>query len=90
VLPTKFQLIWPNGFKEDFFKMAHHKRELHMVAILVVQSPRNMEILYRIFHTPFLQSNNSLCLLVTEKIFKISANQKQKLPMATMLFVQSR
>ena len=38
--------------------------------------------LYRTSHTLFLQSNNSLCLLVSEqKIFKISTNQKQELPM---------
>ena len=37
-------------------------------------------------HTSFLQSNSSLYLLVSENIFKISANQK--LPMATMFFVQ--
>jgi hypothetical protein len=44
-----------------------------------------MDILYRISHTPFLQSNNSLCLLVSEeKTLKISANQKQKLPMVTI------
>jgi len=61
-----------------------------MVAILVVQSARNMEILYRISHTSYLQSNNSLCLLVSdEKIFLISANQKQEMPMVTMFFAHS-
>jgi hypothetical protein len=46
VLPTKFQLIWPNGFREDFLKMANNKQELHMAAILllVVRSTHNMEI----------------------------------------------
>ena len=49
-----------------------------------------MEIVNRISHTSFLQSNNSLCLLVSEeKISKILANQKQELPMATMFFVHS-
>jgi hypothetical protein len=32
----QIQLIWPHGFKEDFFKLANHKHELPMVAILVV------------------------------------------------------
>jgi hypothetical protein len=36
-----------------------------------------MEILYRISHTSFLQSNNSLCPLVSEKIFLISANRNK-------------
>jgi hypothetical protein len=39
VLPTKFQLIWPNAFREDFLKLANHKQELPMAA---------MEILYRL------------------------------------------
>jgi len=29
------QLIWPNGFREDFFKLVNHKQELPMMAILV-------------------------------------------------------
>jgi hypothetical protein len=46
-----------------------------------------MTILYRISHTSFLQSNNLLCFLLSEeKISKISDNQKQELPMATMFF----
>jgi hypothetical protein len=32
VLPTKFQLIWPNGFREDFFQLANHKQDMPMVA----------------------------------------------------------
>jgi len=68
--------------------MANHKQDLHMVAILVVWSAQNMEILYRISHTSFLQSNKSLCLLVSEKIFQISANPKQELSVVTMLFIQ--
>jgi len=42
VLPTKFQLIWPIGFREYFFfRLANHKQELpiHMAV---------MEILYRL------------------------------------------
>ena len=39
-----------------------------------------METLYMTSHTTFLHSNNSLCLLVAEKIFfQFSANQKQEL-----------
>jgi hypothetical protein len=32
LLPTKFQLIWLNGFREDFLKLANHKQELPMAA----------------------------------------------------------
>ena len=43
--------------------------------------------IYRISHTSFLLSNNSLCLLVSEIFFfYTSVNQKQELPMATMFF----
>ena len=35
-LPTKFQLIWPNSFREDIFKLANHKQELPMVAMEIV------------------------------------------------------
>ena len=54
-----------NLVKCFFFKLANHI--LHMVAILVVWPARNMAILYRISHMSFLQSNNSVCLLVLEK-----------------------
>ncbi len=34
MLPTKFQLIWPSGFRgEDFFKSANQKQELPVVAM---------------------------------------------------------
>ena len=86
-LPTKFQLIWQNGFTDYFFNWPITNK----VAILVVSSERNMEILYKISHTSLLQSKNSLCLLVSdEKIFSISINQKQELPMSTMFFVPSK
>ena len=49
------------------FKLANHKQELPIVAILVVRFAQNMEILYRNSHTSFLQSNNLLCLLVSEE-----------------------
>jgi hypothetical protein len=33
MLPTKFRIIWPSGFRgEDFFKSANQKQELAMVA----------------------------------------------------------
>jgi hypothetical protein len=46
-----------------------------------------MEILYGISYTSFLQSNNSLCLLVLGEDF--STNQKQELPMETIYSIQS-
>ena len=42
MLPTKFQVIWPSGFREeDFFKSAYQKQELPVVARFVNGSGRN-------------------------------------------------
>ena len=36
MLPTKFQFIWPSGFRgEDFFKLTNQKQEFSVVAMLV-------------------------------------------------------
>jgi hypothetical protein len=47
MLPTKFRLIWPNGFRgEESKKSANQKQELPVVAMLVNGSGR-MSNLYR-------------------------------------------
>ena len=57
MLPTKFQFIWPSGFRgEDFFKSANQKQELPMVAMFVNGSGQNEQILERAFHRCFLSS----------------------------------
>ena len=46
MLPTKFRFIWPSGFRgEDFFKSAHQKQELPVVAMFVNRSGRNEQSL---------------------------------------------
>jgi hypothetical protein len=35
MLPTKFQFIWPSGFREDLKKSTNQKQELHVVAMFV-------------------------------------------------------
>ena len=35
MLPTKFQFIWPSGFREILFKSANQKQELPTVAMFV-------------------------------------------------------
>ena len=51
MLPTKFQFIWPSGFRgEDFLKSANQKQELLMVAMLVNGSGQNDQSLERTFH----------------------------------------
>ena len=60
--------------------MASHKQELPMVSILFVWSAQNMNILYRISYTSFLQSNNSLCLLVFQIIFSPQSIRNKNCP----------
>ena len=46
MLPTKFQLIWPSGFRgEDFFKLANQKQELPVAAMFVNRSELNEQSL---------------------------------------------
>jgi hypothetical protein len=57
MLPTKFQFIWPNGFKgEDFLKSADQKQVLPMAAMFVDGSGQNEQSLERTFHRCFLPS----------------------------------
>jgi hypothetical protein len=46
MLPTKFQFIWPNGFRrEESKKSANQKQELPVVAMFVNGSGRNEQSL---------------------------------------------
>jgi hypothetical protein len=46
MLPTKFQFIWPSGFRgEDLKKTANQKQELSVAAIIVNGSGRNEQTL---------------------------------------------
>jgi hypothetical protein len=57
MLPTKFQFIWPSGFRgEDFKKSANQKQELTMAAMFVNGSGQNEHYLERTFHRCFLPS----------------------------------
>jgi hypothetical protein len=41
MLPTKFRIIWPSGFREDFYKSNNQKQELPVAAMFVNGSGRN-------------------------------------------------
>ena len=42
MLPTKFRIIWPSGYRrEEFLKSANQKRESPVVAMFVNGSGRN-------------------------------------------------
>jgi hypothetical protein len=48
MLPTKFQFIWPGGFRgEDFKKSANQKQELPVVTMFVNGSGQNEQFLQR-------------------------------------------
>jgi hypothetical protein len=37
MLPTKFQLIWPNGYRrEDFLKSANHKHSIEITHFVLI------------------------------------------------------
>jgi hypothetical protein len=56
MLPTKFRLIWPSGFREDLKKLANQKQELPVAAMFVNGSGQNVQSLERIFYRCFLPS----------------------------------
>ena len=69
---------------------ANQKQELPLVAMFVVQSRRNEETLQRTSHRCFLYSLVPFGHVVSEeKIFEISANQKQELPVTAIFEVRS-
>jgi hypothetical protein len=72
MLPTKFQIIWPRGFRgEEFFKSANQKQESPVVAMFVNGSGWNEQSLKRTFHRCFLLSFCSFGQAVSEeKIFR--------------------
>jgi hypothetical protein len=46
MLPTKFQIIWPSGFRgEEFLKSANEKQESSVVAMFVNGSGQNEQSL---------------------------------------------
>jgi hypothetical protein len=72
MLPTKFRLIWPSGFREeDLIKSANQKQELTMVAMFVNGSGQNEQSLERTFHRCFLPSFTSFGWGVSEEKIKM-------------------
>jgi hypothetical protein len=45
MLPTKFLIIWPSGFREEFQKSANQKQTSPVVAMFVNGSGRNEQTL---------------------------------------------
>jgi hypothetical protein len=72
MLPTKFRIIWPSGFREEEFKKsANQKQESPVAAIFVNGSGRNEQSLERTFHRCFLPSFTSFGCAVSEEKIKM-------------------
>ena len=60
MLPTKFQFIWPSGFRgEDCFISANQKQELPVMAMFANGSGQTEQSLYRTFHRCFLSNSKN-------------------------------
>ena len=72
MLPTKFRIIWPSGFRgEDFQKSTNPKQELPLATMFVNGSGRNKHSLQMTAHRCFLPSFGSFGQAVSEeKIFQ--------------------
>jgi hypothetical protein len=71
MLPTKFQSIWPNGFRGEFKKSANQKQESPVAAMFINRLEQNEQSLQRTFHRCFLPSFSSFGQVVSEEeIFK--------------------
>ena len=78
MLPTKFQFIWPSGFRgEEFKKSANQKQELPMAAMFVNGSELNEQSLYRTFQGCFLPSFDSFGQAVLEEKIFLEINQSE-------------
>ena len=77
MLPTKFWIIWPSGFRgEDFQKSTNQKQELPVVAMFVNRSGQNEKSLQRTSHRCILPSFDSFGKAVSEeKIFQKSTDR---------------
>ena len=83
MLTTKFQFIWPRGFRgKDLEKSSNQKQELPVAAMFVDESGQDEQSLQRAFYGCFLPSFSSFGQSVSEKkIIQKSTNQKQELSM---------
>ena len=86
MLPTKFQFIWPNGFRgEDFLEIDQSETRIACGGRLLTNWDDMRNFFQRTFHRYFLPSFGSFGHAVSEdKIFQKLTNQKQELPVVAM------
>ena len=85
MLPTKFRFNWLSSFREDDFqKSTNQIQELPVAAMFVNESGQNQQSLQKTFHRCFLPNFSSFGILVSEKNFQKSPNQKQEWPVAAI------
>ena len=86
MLPTKFQLIWQSGSREEdfFLEINQSETRIAVVAMFVPKLGQNEHSLERTFHRCFLPSFGSFGQAVSEERIFITTTQKQELPVAAM------
>ena len=86
MLPTKFRIIWPSGFRGEVFRNRPiRNKNCLWLPKLFNESGRNEQSLQRTFHTCFLPNFSSFQKAVLEeKIFQKPTNQKQEWLVAAM------
>jgi len=68
VLPTKFQLIWPNGFRDFFLIGLSQTRTAYGGYISCTIRTKDGNFVQGLpYIIPTVTSNNSLCLLVSKE-----------------------
>ena len=78
MLPTKFRIIWPCGFRgEDFQKQTNQKQESPVVAMFVNGLGQNEQSLQRTFHRCFLPSFGSFGHVVSEEKIFLEIDQSE-------------
>ena len=89
MLPTRFRFIWQSGFRSEekiVQKSTNQKQEFPEAAMLPNGSKRNEHSLQRTFQGCFLPNFDSFGqVVIEEKMFQKSTNQKQELPVVAML-----
>ena len=72
MLPTKFQFIWPSGFRgKNCLESTNQKKELPMADMFVIGSGRNEQAL--------LRTSNRCCLPGFDSFGKAVSDEKRRL-----------
>ena len=92
MLPTKFRIIWPSGYRrEEFIKSANQKQKSTVATMFVNGSGQNEQSVQRAFHRCFLPSFSSFGRGVLEAYlsviqFRVSIFKLRVISLSTIFF----